>query len=253
MTEEDLDREIVLAVNKEWGDHRSPLLISQLGLARLSEPAKRFIKEQKLSLKRHVRTRLYEQLRFVPMLRQGGGVAPRAGTAHLTDEDLENAFAEYQRAKGSARQQTRFHPAIWAAFRDPMPPATRRIVSISSDELSVRQEPEGAAPGPNEHAIDPHETALTATSGEFPTAEDVRLAIVEWCREHQVELAKISIAPAPQPAGSPRPTHRDVAPPTGLQSLGLLEVLRMLPKEQLARLSVPGDVVLSILDHMSRR
>lgn len=248
-----LDAEILDAIETEWRDNHVPLLFSQLGLARLSEEAKSFVKDNQVSLKRHIKARLADRLRLLAMTREGGGVVPLEETAGLSDSQLEEAYARFRATKAPTPRRVRFDPEIWNAFVTAVPEGSRRVASFAEGRPSVRLESQDVQLSDGDFPIESHDTAAAPTPDGAPDYDAARRAILDWASQHHVSRSQVEADPTQRFARSRQeePVFRGGLRDT--RSVGFLEILRALPKDQLARLNVPGDVVLSILELMVRR
>jgi hypothetical protein len=250
-TENDLGAEISTATERWWKDEQAPLLISRLGLAELSDTAREFVRENKISLKRFIRSRLGETVRFVPMQRQGGGVAPIAETLALSDFQLESAYVPKNAESHTEGAITRFYPEVWAAFRDPLPDGQKRILSLASGRPSVELKPVDAALADGQYAIEASDTAMTSHPEQPPSAAEIRSAITNWSEARGIHMDHL-IRPSRGPGPAPR-RQRESHGSGPLEAVSFLEALRAIPPLQLAKVSFPGDVVLSLLERFNQR
>lgn len=247
-TLEDLKREITAATLQAWESERSPLLISKLGLSGLSDEARQYVREQKISLKRFVRTHLLDSLRLVPMPRHGGGVAPLASTAGLSDSQLDAMFTPKKPENEVETRQPLFYSEVWAAFRDAVPDGQRRILRFEDDKPVIYLQPCEKPLPEGEYSIDNSDTAITSHPDRPASAADIRAAITNWCEAKGVPFESLM-----------RPTRvasakKDIRRPSAtLDSASFIAVFRSIPREQLAKISFPGDAVLSILERLDRR
>lgn len=249
-----LDAEILAAVRHVWHNETRPLLLSQLGLTALSDEAKEFVAEHSVSLKRHARQRLSEELRFVPMLRQGGGLAPAAETERMSDVDLERAYNAAVSAIPKRARRIRFEREVWRAFADPLPDGTLRAINATVSPSAVRQLGVGDQLLPDELPVTANETAISDAPDGGVTAVAVERAILNWCAEMKIDPSDLAVTlptrPASGSAGTAGPTRAHGGAP---DSPGFADVLRSIPREQLARVSIPGDVLLSIVERLVGR
>ena len=192
--EGDLDAEILAAVREAWEERRAPLLLSQLGLVSLSAPAKQFVQDNKVGLKRHIRARLADALRFVPMQREGGAFVPVNATEGLSDADLERAYRESVAATPPRPRRVRFDRDVWCAFRDPLPAGMRRAIDPATTPPAVRQIGPGDVLRPGELVLEPHETAISDDPGAEPAVMSVERAIRTWCDEKGVDPMRLAVS-----------------------------------------------------------
>lgn len=249
---EDLDHEIVSAVKAQWTEDHCPLLISFLGLSHLSADAKKQLREEGVGLKRFVRNRLSDRVRFIPMIRHGGGFAPVEETNAITNAELEQAYLQVQ-AKKAVVPHLPFDKALWAAFSDPMPPLSRRLAGFRDGQWHIRLASKDEPLEPDEVAIEPEDLPIV-TANSFSTAGTVtRRALLEWCRKNRIDRATINSTAAPRPVKALRSNVLSHSLASGDETASLVKLLQSLPKDQLARLMVPGDLIASILERMGLR
>ena len=249
---EDLDHEIISAVKAQWIKDHCPLLISFLGLSHLSADAKKQLREEGVGLKRFVKNRLSDRVRFIPMIRHGGGFAPVEETNDITNAELEQAYSRVQ-AKKAVVPHSSFDKALWAAFSDPMPPLNRRLAGFRDGRWHVRLASKDEPLAPDEVAIEPEDLPSVMPDSSSTAGAATRRALLEWSRKHRIDRVTINSTVAPRPVEAPKPNVLSHSLASGEGADALVKLLQSLPKDQLARLMVPGDLIASILERMGLR
>jgi hypothetical protein len=247
---EELTQEIVSAVNAEWNRAKSPLLISKLGLSGLSNEARAHLRDEKTPLKRFIKDKISDKIRIVTMPRQGGGVVPAAETTGMSDDEICARYERTREPRTDRQMPPKFFPDVWAAFRDRMPDGKIIVVSgVDRSEPELRSEVQGYEPAENEYVIESFETAITVDADKYPTAAEIRKAIVSWASKNHIPISTLMYTPS-SPNSLPS-TIRSVkdARANRARDVGFIEILESLSKDQLAKLAFPGDVILSVLRH----
>jgi hypothetical protein len=246
-----LEQEIELAVSKEWEDKRKPILFSKLG-GRLSHEAREMIKADRIGLKRFVDAHLSAQIRVLPLERYGGGVAPREDTAELSDAELEAAFEK----DANAKTIPQYSFDVWSAFRRPLREDMKRYLRIVPSGLAkaldipaLEQPPAGAV------EIHPSDLPASIFEGLLPSRQETHEAIVAWTKRVGFDETKLRHVPT---LIFPGPTVRQIAPQSlpstePAPSATFVEGLGMLTRDELARIQIPADLVLSMLERVKRR
>lgn len=245
---DDLNREIITAVEGVWNDDDQPLLISKLGKDFLSDDGRAFLREESIALGRHIKGRLAGEIRYLKMPREGGGVVPLEKTKNLTDEELERKYVPKRKEQIEWAPPPKFYEDLWAAFRDPLAEGLRRVVHWSESgrpEVVVKPKDEPLSEG--DFAIDSHDTAITSDSDKKPNAAEVRTAITNWAEVNGISLEKMTYSPASRLTSARRPPS--ALPRDASDTLpSFVGILRTMSRDQITRLSFPGDVMLHILE-----
>lgn len=242
-SEAGIANEIDLVVNAWWDKHQSPVLLSKLGSLLLPE-TQQLVRDGKMGLKRFIA--LYNpSMRLLEMGRHGGGVAPAEKAAGKSEDDLERAF-ENQRRLETVDRIPSYDSLVWRAFRAPIVAGERRFLKVDPGEKIELREVESSAAFPdNGTYLEIKPSDLSHLDGELPpTARDIHDAIMKWAegRTDLRNLTKSSDTRAPvanvQFKGAPRSSALD----------SLIFGLRGFTREELARISIPADVLLSMLE-----
>jgi hypothetical protein len=249
-TEKKLKEEIKKAVSDAWLAN-TPVLLSNLGLNEISQEGRSYIRENGIRLKHFVRSELADEVRFVPMKRYGGGLVPLKGTEGLSDRDLEARYVPKVAVPSVEGRRPRFHADVWAAFRDALPNDQRRVLSTAAGEPKLQLKSLSAAIAEDEHAIEKSDLAAGTHDGQPASAAEIRAAITNWCEANGVHIDDLM-----QPAQATEfDDTRERRSRHGVQSasISFLQVLRAVPRERLATISIPGDVLLSVMERLNRR
>lgn len=253
MNSADLASEVDALVREWWSANEAPLLLSKLG-SLLSRDAQIFARVQRIALKRFIGVELPDRLRLVSLPQHGGGVAPLPETSALSEKDLAEALEAYRRRQAAARVP-RYHALIWDAFRTPLTEGRRRFVLIGNqDEIELQEiGSESEAPAGEgwievlqEHLDHIHQDGRLVAS-------DMNAAIRRWA-EGKVETRRLLHRPATSVSATASlpstplrgPRHR----PGTVDSV--IVGLRGFTPDELARIQIPADVILSFLERSSR-
>ena len=214
----DLGERILQLVQECWGEHGKPLLLSQLGSQDEGQIAKR-AKEEAEGLGAYIKNRLATKVRIIRHTTKFtivGAIPFEAGVPdENVDELLEKAIAQ------PGETISRFHPALWAAFRKPLGANLRRYISAQlplhfkdvSEEIQS-----GYAQIEPEYIVDANADAAT-----------VQRSISKWLAEQKdIDVAAL------------KATKRIARLPSD-DLLGRL--LLALGTEDLKRMSIPLDII----------
>ena len=222
----DLSHRIVRAVHDCWDREKIPLLLSRLGNQDGGDFS-RGTKRHGTTLRQYLLTQLSEHLTVIQHSEshQLVGVLPiqidvsAAGGADMLLERTQRCQAD---------TTPRFHPALWAAFRKPLPESQRRYISdrspVSFWDLDALEHPKGV------------EIARDYILPDDASSIDVRQNIQLWIEANRLDVT-IYLR-----------THKE--PLQSLDSRDLLEcVLDALNSEELKRVIMPLDVVSKLKRH----
>jgi len=210
------------------------------------------LRNYKGGLKRYIETHLSEALRLVPMQAYGGGVVPREPANALSDEELEALYVGRRATLGEARRPS-YYPPIWWAFKNPFEEGERRYVSVvEGGGLTLHRLEPGKVPEADWLEIKPEEVLEPDSPGAPIPFERVAAAIQSWA-DGKIETSKLIIPSAARTAqgkgaqgsGSYLRNH-----PGSLT--GLIAGLKGFTKDELSRINIPADVMLSFLERSSR-
>lgn len=245
-----LTEEICSVVDRRWRDQKVPMLLSQLG-GLLSPPAKIEFRLTGMPLRDYIGRYLSSRIRIVNMDRHGDGAVP-AHEINTSDSELLKRYEE-ARLSRPINPYPRFYPGIWGAFSRPLSLARRFIDKNSVPGPTFRDlnESEDA----DENWIEVRRDQLPAVDGGtgFPHPAAIAEAIRKWATDAQLEIGSL-YQPAQQAAqqGSTVLARSNRLDPKEARSTSgglntLLTFLEELEPHERARLSIPGDILLSIL------
>lgn len=243
----EIAKEIEEVVRGWWDKHQAPVLLSKLG-SLLSSDVQSTIQDEKIGLKRFI-SAYCENLRLLEMGRHGGGVAPLEKSAGRTEEELERAF-ESQRKLENVGRIPSYDSLVWRAFRSPISNGERRFLKIDPNERVELRQIESSDEGPN----DPLWFEVKADdipkfeNGIPATAREIHDAIKAWS-EGKVELDHLIKLNNPKIGDGDRKIHK-IQRESALDLL--LNGLRIFSRDELARINVPADVLLSVLERSRR-
>lgn len=247
----ELTEEILRIVADEWKHKGLPLLLSVLG-ARLSESAKNHVRANNIALKRFISENASDRTRLLRMERHGGGVAPLAETDGMSDDRLEAIFE----SAAPLRTMPRYKFRVWRAFSDAVPVGARRFLSIlASGVVQVTDTMEA------EHLEGAHEVLSSdIVPDDIERYASARHeAIVSWAARNGVDHSKLIMVRTPEVPGVQRSvsivSQSDSTPPTSSDaaSASISRLLGLLTKDELARIQIPADLVLAVLERAIRK
>lgn len=234
----DIGQEIVSVVLAEWVERKLPMPLSSVG-SRISEAARVILRGQNITLRRFVADHLNDQIRLVPMRKQGGGVAPVAETATLSDSELEELYENRPQD-----DQPQFFPVVWKAFREPIPDGTvRYLVAPVGEKTGFRDVRVGGQAPIASYPIEPE--YIVTKDAPNPNAATVD-SINKWRDCHGVSLDRLSYTR--QDLSQVHHPDRQVRSRIPMRQSGdLSDILLILTPEELARIQIPADIVLAAL------
>jgi hypothetical protein len=244
----DLSRAIEHLVHGWWNEKQVPLLLSKLGSLLPSE-LQVWIRTERVALKRFIQEELSSRIRLLDFPRQGGGVVPFQETQGVSEKELEEAF-ERQRLAHIENKIPRYHVLIWDAFRTPLIDGHRRFVRVGDNgEIEVKEIGSNSEPPTEKGWIEVTQEHLQHLS-EYgsPAPGEVDNAIKGWA-DGKFEPDKLFQRAREVQLRSPSHS-RNRTRVGSLESIVL--GLRGFTTDELARIQIPGDVLLSVLERNSR-
>lgn len=183
-------KSIVDKVKEYWLNYGKPILFANLG-SLISATDKGEAVAKSGSLSKFIANELLDELRPLELVAHGGGAAPREGTSHLSDRELEAMVPLPRRLEHSGVAPTRPAPyfdSVWTAFSEPLK-ATRRFLVIQNDGAKLVEDdvaPEEIA------AIEITADDLPEGLGATPqTPQEIARAIRNWAMHHSISLGKL--------------------------------------------------------------
>jgi hypothetical protein len=145
----------------------------------------------------------------------------------------------------------RFSPDIWDAFSQTIPEGKRWLVDLAGTAPSLRLADAETQPSAGELVIEADDTAAYSCPDAAPDPRNVKRAIAEWAKKNGVELSRLEAEPVTleRMPSSIDPVAKTARPAP--KTVGLIDALKSLPKDQLEKIQLPGDVVLSLLEAVS--
>ena len=141
---EDLHARVVREVLQCWEGRKLPALLSWLGNQNDAELS-RLAKQNGTTIKQYLSTRVADRIQVIQHERKDELIGALPIAVDVTAEGGKESLLE--RTQHSDRRETRFHPALWAAFRKPIEQSMRRFVTdripIGFRDLSPGEEPFG--------------------------------------------------------------------------------------------------------------
>jgi len=188
MDKAELDRKILALVGERWDVDKKPLLLSQLG-AHSDGAIARTVRQYAPSLSAYVSVELVDRANLIrhssnPVI---VGVVPKTPeTEGISDFDslLENCIQTSQ----SAGKPVRFHQIFWAAFKKPLAPERRRLLSIG-DRLQFRDIDKDEPCLEGEIEI---EREFLLGDNEDVTDKDIYESIERWIVKNELSSERLS-------------------------------------------------------------
>lgn len=227
-------------VTDEWEKRERPVFLSQLGL-RLSPQAKAELRGTGLSLKEYIQRYLSEDVRLLIIGQTGDLLAPGNETQNMTDDQLA---ALVRAAPTIPRERTfrRFYRALWEAFWLPLPEGTRRYVEITGNDIKRYDVPAEESSPPGSKEISRGDLPQRDPVKNWVFAGDVADSIREWANKNNLLESDLY-----DPDSKTVRESRAQALTEGSGVDRLRSLLEILNQEELAKLNIPSDVLLSIL------
>jgi len=233
----DLMAEIPRAVGQHWRDREAPVLLSALGM-RLHPDARAELRVLKENLSEYVEAHLLQHVRLLTIPGKGRAAAPVAETTDLSDQDLVKRFGAATRERSVGQANPRFSPQVWKAFCLPLADTQRRFIVFAPNALPKCVElasTEPAPPGATEvRREDLPQQPLGFGMPPGPVSEAIRA----WAKANSIEITSIYM---------PAPLRPSATPPSSTGENDLLGILNLLEPSELARISVPADIVVNLV------
>ena len=259
---EEVNSEIEQFIDKEWNSFKRPLLISRLGVV-LSESAKLVLSSSGLGLKRYIEENLGDRVRVVPMKGRGGAAVPSIETRDYTDAEVENLYNNRPDPTADQTSVPLYWGDIWRGFQKELPESTVRYILIGvSGRPEVADVPKGNPMPDNAKIIQRDDLVLSAPDEPRPSRIAVHQAIENWCRRENIPLKSVRFDTSEQSrrleaAAGPRKRSLNYTSSSTASEFdkftSLMQGIDLLNRDELARISIPADLVLAILERSGSR
>lgn len=188
MDKAELDRKILTLIGERWKADKKPFLLSELG-AYDDGAISHTVRQLAPSLSAYVRDELADSAHFIRHSSNSMlvGLVPKTiETKGISDFDslLENCTQTTQ----SAGKSVRFHQIFWAAFKKPLAPERRRLLSIG-DRLEFRDIDKNEPCLEGEIEI---EREFLLGDNEDVTDKDLYENIERWVEKNELSLEQFS-------------------------------------------------------------
>lgn len=246
MAEIDPAREITRLVQEHWRQYHRPILYAALG-GRLSAEARASAIRTSKTLSHFIQQHLHEVVRHLHFAAHGGGAVPRAETASLSDEALEQLIPPPVLRAGVIRTPPgHYFEDVWKAFSTPAE-GRSRFLEIGSGTAVLREASDASSPPPDWKEVRAEHLPF-GEDGVSPTASQVADAIRAWAGANN--LTPDNLRPAREAAqrfaNLPIPSQGESVPRgEGLKQLELF--LESLTPAELQGFSLSGTVLLSVI------
>ncbi|HYG25417.1 MAG TPA: hypothetical protein VD906_00765 [Caulobacteraceae bacterium] len=226
--------EIPSVVARFWEERGHPIILSQLG-ASLSPESLAELRVAKGTLKGYISLHLSDKVRLVHLGGNTDAAAPWVQTTGMTDEQIAKK-ATLARERKVKINYPAFKKDVWAAFSQPIKDRIRYLeIQDGGEPVFHERETEIERSGYYRISADdlPEFDPGTGRATPFSIAQAIRL----WAGKVGVSLDRL---------------YSDVVEPaSGAQATSplnaLANALGMLEPHEAARISIPGDVLLSVI------
>lgn len=232
-----------------WKANEAPLLLSKLG-SLLPIDVQRYLRVERVPLKRLIRDELEGRVRLLNMVQLGGGVVPVKETAQFSEEDLEQRF-EVKRRERIEERVPRYNAIIWDAFRTALLPDRRRFVRVGPNgEVELTEIGSNAEPPSGDGWIEvAHEHLEHIPAGGPPQSREMDGAIKQWAKD-RIDAALLLHPGKPKPRPSAAKDFETAMVPKSISAI--VNGLQGFTREELARIHIPADVMLAVLQRSGR-
>ena len=216
----EIDDRLVTLVVKWWEDHNKPVLLSQLGTREEGKLASS-AREVSGGLADYIRSRLAQRIRVIQhdVMRELVGAVP----ADVNLDKCGGANALLERTRSQISGTTRYHRALWAAFRMPLEDSSKRYICQNAP-IHFEDIPPGQQPRDGYVEID---RSFVANTLDAPQVQE---KIEDWLAANDVDPAAFHISKGHQ---------RQSLPANNL----LDRLLVALDPDELRRITMPLDIV----------
>ena len=259
---EEANDEIAKIIVDEWEAHRRPLLISKLGML-VSPDAKLALAETGHGLKRYIEENLEKRVRLVPMRGRGGGAVPLEETKIYSDAQVEDLYVRRTDDAADQPPVPMYWGDVWRGFQTELADGSVRYLRLeASGGPEVADAPEGAPLPAHARLIERNDLVLAKQGEPRPPRMSVHQAIENWCRRVGVPLDSVKFERAAHPRRAEpsveprrRPVDRSIRPNGRDRDTiaALVHAMDLLSRDELARINVPADLVLAILERSGSR
>lgn len=240
MPASDLETEIKVAVQSQWDTKGIPTVLAMLG-GRLSEKAKAELRVTNQPLAKYIRHRMSDSIRLVTANSGADLAAPVSETSALNDSELEQVYLNGRAPSNASRPTVRFKSAVWNSFLHPISDVRRFVELSENGEARAHDVAKGEKP---------HERWLEVESADLPPFDAetgkaswaaIATSIRAWAENKKVPLDDLQVSEKVAVSAV-----RAEVSGSDLPIVALAKALRGLDAGQLARISIPADVILTL-------
>jgi hypothetical protein len=246
---DNLTSEIFEIASLGWQRLGKPVFLANLG-GRLSKEAKTQLQLTGLPLKSFMEQYLSNRLRLISMGDTGDVVVPKgADTDRLTDEYLMGLHVKKPRLLSTRPPPIRYMAGVWKAFELPMS-SQKRYIELRDGREAVchNVDSETAAP-PNSFEVVPEDLPPIDPYRNIASPPHIFRAIRVWAEKHQIDTARLREAPerSSTEGASPSSLSANAIASNNNAMERLRNFLEILEPDDLARISIPSEVLLHLL------
>ena len=238
--------EIAARADEYWRATNRPMLLSNLGTS-LSPRAKQVARETRGSLNKFIEFEMPHQLRLLPLIVHGGGVAPADATRDVSDADLESRVPPPQRKSDSVRRQPYFYASIWRLFSSPWPGGLPYIDLTEGGEPVLHNVEDQSTALPDWIPVKPDDLPAPSDESGGLQPSEIAESIRRWASLHSIDTRKLRPEATSEPARIPLRKPPEGAKRHGSPLRSLEHFLSTLEPHELSRFSLAGDLLLDLL------
>lgn len=220
-----------------WKEYQKPWLLASLG-GRLGPEARAKARESSETLGDYIEKNFGASVRLVQIPGHDKAAVPKDRAADLSDADLIQAF---RMKKGRAANKRSYAREVWKAFFRPVTRGHRYLEVPITGEITLHETDEETI---QDRWFEVSNSDLAGVDGltGIERTKAIEASIIAWAEKSEIPIERLE-------ASRIAKTAENFPAAVGWRSL--VEGLAVLEPSELARISIPGDVFLSVLRRIS--
>ena len=216
-----------------WKENQKPWLLASLG-GQLGEEARTRVKQESETLGDYIEKKFFSSVRLVQIPGHDKAAVPKDRTADLSDADLAQIFRMKRGRTASKRSYAR---NVWKAFFRPVQRGHRYLEIPVTGEITLHETDEETL---HDRWFEVSNSDLAQVEGltGFERTKAIEASIIAWAEKTEIPIDRLE---APRSART-----SDSFPDAAVGWRSLIDGLAVLEPSELARISIPGDVFLSV-------